>query len=91
MCGLDPSSTGQGLVAGSCEHGDEISGSIKMGNSLASRATNFSRRTLPHGDTFISVRLLTFGIGSWFNDPAHVCHATHDGAVFGTKSAMGTR
>jgi hypothetical protein len=29
MCGLDLSGFGQGPVAGSCEHGNEPSGSIK--------------------------------------------------------------
>jgi hypothetical protein len=32
MCELDSSSSGYGLVAGSCEHGNELSGSIKGGN-----------------------------------------------------------
>jgi len=30
-CGLDASGSGQGPVAGSCEHGDESLGSIKGG------------------------------------------------------------
>jgi hypothetical protein len=30
-CGLDASSSGQGPVAGSCEHGNERSGSVKGG------------------------------------------------------------
>jgi hypothetical protein len=32
--GLDSSGSGQGLVAGSCEHGNEPSGSIKGGEFL---------------------------------------------------------
>jgi hypothetical protein len=28
-CGLDPSGSGQGPMAGSCEHSNELSGSIK--------------------------------------------------------------
>jgi len=36
-------------VAGSCEHGNEYSVSIKAGNFMTSLATvSFSRRTLPH-------------------------------------------
>jgi hypothetical protein len=30
-CGLDSSGSGEGPVAGSCEHGNEPSGSIKGG------------------------------------------------------------
>jgi hypothetical protein len=33
-CGLDSSDSGQGPVAGSCEHGNEPSGSIKGGKFL---------------------------------------------------------
>jgi hypothetical protein len=33
-CGLDKSGSGQGLVAGSCEHGDESSSSMKCGRFL---------------------------------------------------------
>jgi hypothetical protein len=33
-CGLDSSGSGQGPVAGSCEHGNEPSGSIKVGEFL---------------------------------------------------------
>jgi hypothetical protein len=33
-CGLDSSGLGYGQVAGSCEHGDEPSGSIKGGEFL---------------------------------------------------------
>jgi hypothetical protein len=31
-CGLDSSGSGYGTVVGSCEHGNEPSGSIKVGN-----------------------------------------------------------
>jgi hypothetical protein len=34
--GLDSTGPGSGLVAGSCEHGNEPSGSIKAGNFLSS-------------------------------------------------------
>jgi hypothetical protein len=34
-CGLDSSGPGQGPVAGCCEHGNELSGSIKWGELLA--------------------------------------------------------
>jgi len=30
-CGVDASGSGKGIVAGSCEHGNEPSGSIKGG------------------------------------------------------------
>jgi hypothetical protein len=33
-CGLDSFGSGQGPVAGSCEHGDELSCSIKGGEFL---------------------------------------------------------
>jgi hypothetical protein len=33
-CGLDPLGSGQGLVAGSCEHDNETSGSIQGGEFL---------------------------------------------------------
>jgi hypothetical protein len=33
-CGLDSPVSGQGAVAGRCEHGNEPSGSIKAGNFL---------------------------------------------------------
>jgi hypothetical protein len=33
-CGLDSFGSGQGQVAGSCEHGNEPSGSIKYGEFL---------------------------------------------------------
>jgi hypothetical protein len=36
MCGLDSSGSGQGPVAGCCEHGNETSGSIKGGEFLLS-------------------------------------------------------
>jgi hypothetical protein len=35
-CGLDTSGSRQGPVAGSCEHGNEPSASIKTGNFLTS-------------------------------------------------------
>jgi hypothetical protein len=48
-CRLDSSGSGQRPVAGSCEHGNETSGSIMVGNFLSSWVTiNFSRRTLLH-------------------------------------------
>jgi hypothetical protein len=31
MCGVDSSDSGQGRVAGCCEHGNEPSGSVKGG------------------------------------------------------------
>jgi hypothetical protein len=34
MCGLDASGTELGPVAGCCEHGNELSGSIKVGEFL---------------------------------------------------------
>jgi hypothetical protein len=33
-CGLDSSSSGHGMVVGSCEHSNESSGSIEAGNFL---------------------------------------------------------
>jgi len=36
MCGLDASGSGQGREAGSCQHINELSGSIKGGNFLTS-------------------------------------------------------
>jgi len=33
-CGLDASGSGQGAMAGSCEHGNESSGFIKRGELL---------------------------------------------------------
>jgi hypothetical protein len=33
-CGLDSSGSEQGPVAGSCEHGNEPSGSVKVGEFL---------------------------------------------------------
>jgi hypothetical protein len=33
MCGLDPRGSGQKSAAGYCEHGKEVSGSIKSGDS----------------------------------------------------------
>jgi hypothetical protein len=44
---------------GSCEHGNEPSGSIKCGKFLAERTLSFSRRTLLHGISFICVVLHT--------------------------------
>jgi hypothetical protein len=44
-CGLDSSGSGQGPVAGCCEHGNALLSSIKGGKFLNS----FSRRTLLHG------------------------------------------
>jgi hypothetical protein len=34
MCGLDASDSGKGPVTGHCEHGNEPSGSIKVGEFL---------------------------------------------------------
>jgi hypothetical protein len=49
-CGLNSSGTGQSPPVGCCQHGNEISGSIKAGNFLTSRETiSFSRRTILHG------------------------------------------
>jgi hypothetical protein len=45
-CGLDASGSGPRPVAGSCEHGNEPSGSIKAGSSLT---VSFSKRNLLHG------------------------------------------
>jgi len=36
ICELDSSGSGEGLAAGSCEHDNEPSGSIKVGNFLTS-------------------------------------------------------
>jgi hypothetical protein len=37
-------------MAGTCEHGNELTGSINAGNFLtSSKPVNFSRRTLLHG------------------------------------------
>jgi hypothetical protein len=44
MCGLEASSSRQGAVAGTCEHGNKPSGSIKGGEFLDS----FSRRAVLH-------------------------------------------
>jgi len=35
-CGMDASDSGQGPMAGSCEYGNELLGSIKPGNFLTS-------------------------------------------------------
>jgi hypothetical protein len=35
-CGLDLSGSGEGPVTSSCEHGDENSGFVNVGNSLTS-------------------------------------------------------
>jgi hypothetical protein len=34
MCGLNSSGSGQGPVAGSCEHGNEPSGSVRGGETV---------------------------------------------------------
>ena len=48
--GLDLAGSGWGQVAGSCDCGNEPSGSINAGNFLTSRKlVSFSRRTLLHG------------------------------------------
>jgi hypothetical protein len=48
--GLDSFGSGQGSVAGSCEYGSELSGSIKGRELLDSlRTVSFSGRTLLHG------------------------------------------
>jgi hypothetical protein len=45
-CELDVSGSGQGLLMGCCEHGNETSCSIKCGNFLISRVTvRLSRRS----------------------------------------------
>jgi hypothetical protein len=51
-----------GSVAGSCGHGNEHSGSIKMVNFLASWATiGFSRRSLIHG-SILDIIFLPFSL-----------------------------
>jgi hypothetical protein len=53
MCGLDSFGSGYDIAEGSCDHGNEPSGSIKGGNFLTSLATvSFSRRTVPSVDTY---------------------------------------
>ena len=49
--GLDPSGSGQGQVTGTCECGNEPSGSIKMRESflISCKSVSFSRRTLLAG------------------------------------------
>jgi hypothetical protein len=50
-------------VAGSCEHGNVVSGSIKAGNFLTSRVTIcFTRRTLLHGVSQTSSYKIVFSI-----------------------------
>jgi hypothetical protein len=53
MCeyGLDWAGSGYGQVAGTCECGNELSGSIKFGEFLdeLQRMVSSSRRTLLHG------------------------------------------
>jgi hypothetical protein len=48
---LDGVDSGQGEVAGTCEYGNELSGSIKCGEFLdfAAELVSFLRRTLLHG------------------------------------------
>jgi hypothetical protein len=49
-CGIDSPGSGYGPVEGSCEHGNEPSGSRGGGDSLTSSVTTgFSRTTLFHG------------------------------------------
>jgi hypothetical protein len=49
-CGLDSSGTGYGIVAGSCEHDNKYSSSIKVTNFLTSvECVNFAARNLHHG------------------------------------------
>jgi hypothetical protein len=56
--GLDSSGSGQELVADSCEHGNEPSGSTKAWNFLTFWETiSFSKRTLLHGVSYHSVFL----------------------------------
>jgi len=46
-CGLDSSGSGEGPTVSSCERGNELSGSIKVGNFLTSWATtNLSKSAL---------------------------------------------
>jgi hypothetical protein len=47
---MDATDLGQGLVAGSCEHGNELYGSIKAENFLtrAEFSIKFSRTILDH-------------------------------------------
>jgi hypothetical protein len=49
-CQINWTGSGQGLVEGCCEHGNELSGSIDIGDFLTSWETaSFWRRTLFHG------------------------------------------
>jgi len=48
-CGLDSSGSGYGPVAGSCEHDNQPSGSIKGREFLDCVTISFSRWTLLHG------------------------------------------
>jgi hypothetical protein len=47
--GLDTFSSGQTTVVGSCEHGNEPSGSAKSGNFLTNQVTVGLSRTLLQG------------------------------------------
>jgi len=50
--GLDGAGSGYGQVAGTCECGNDLSGSIKSGNFLTSwEPFSFSRRTLLRGES----------------------------------------
>jgi hypothetical protein len=54
-CGLDSSDSGEGPVAGSSEHSNEPSGSVKADNLLTSCvAVSSSRRVLLHGVSLVS-------------------------------------
>jgi hypothetical protein len=48
-CGLYSSGSGQGLVAGRCEHCNKPLGSIKGGEFLDRVTVSFPRRTFLHG------------------------------------------
>jgi hypothetical protein len=54
-CALDSFSSSSGPVAICCEHGNELSGSIKdAGNFLTSQATTRFSRTLLHGVSIVN-------------------------------------
>jgi len=69
-CVLDASHSGQGPVAGCCEHGNEPSSSIKAGNFLNSSViVGFSRRTLLHGANQSAGRSISQSVSQLFSCP----------------------